>query len=124
MQEQAKMIVVPFVDGQTLQHWGPTVRGEIADVVTGLTDLLAGGEKLPLHPQSFEALSDPPLDPATEGKVRQVILLYAFRALGFNPKQPELLAEREDGRLFKTNQSHIVLGFDGTNWWLELSTFG
>jgi len=90
-------------------------------------------DKFALHPAAFEETSDY-LEIEDEEKQKQeeeqrkkIVLNLAFKELEFDPKNPELVKEKqvkwEEEELtlkyFKCNRPDLFLVFNGFDWWLE-----
>lgn len=66
-------------------------------------------------------------NPEEEAKARKVALKFAFEQLGFNPKNPKLIKEKQEKeqdtgkeyteQYFETNDPNIVMVYNGVDFW-------
>ena len=66
-------------------------------------------------------------DPEEEVKARKVALKFAFEQLGFDPKSPKLIKEKQEKeqdtgkeyteQYFETNNPNIVMVYNGVDFW-------
>jgi hypothetical protein len=133
------------VSPDALEEWEKLgLGGEVRDVVFGFEELVAPGEKFAFHTANFESTSrfmekteytfsefsaknrDKKIR-EVDDSVRKVILNFAFKELGFDVLNPQLVKEEKISvnkreaiiRYFATNQPDKFLVFNGEYWYLE-----
>lgn len=74
------------------------------------------GDPFPIHPATFGVECE---DPKEEEIITKVMLNFAFEELGFDPRDPELVREKEGVKYFKINSPDVLLCYDGHSCWLE-----
>ena len=89
----------------------------VSDTIEGLEDLLAPGDRFAINPASFAEAEEFEED---EEKMGQVLRVLAFRALGFDPANLEVIRQEGSEKWFQTSNPTILVGTDGGDWWLEV----
>ena len=94
-----------------------TLGAAVADVIASADTLLVPGDRFALHPDNFAEASDFEED---AGQLPSVLCAFAFRELGVTPAGLTTVREEGNEKWFATDRPDVLLGTDGTDWWIEL----
>lgn len=94
----------------------------VGDTLENLGEFMTPGDRFPLKPVSFEEAEEFG-DRYNEQRLGQIIVLFAMQSLGVSPETLTMPFRTEDGKeWFHTTTHDIVLGTDGSDWWVEFES--
>jgi len=95
------------------------VAEAVGDTIENIEMFLEPGDRFAIHPATFaeaEALEE------DEGRVKDLLRVFVFEALGLEQGSLQVFGKVQNEQWFKTKNPDLVVGTDGTDWWLEFAS--
>lgn len=97
------------------------LKATVTDTMENLQQFLAKGDRFPLHTASFSD-AEKIAEKVGNEKIMGTILLTAMEKLGIDGANlPKPFKSHGNERWFNTSLNGVVLGTDGSDWWVELA---